>query len=199
VKVAGLDLSLTSTGIAVIRDRPRSTSGLDQMIVTTHRVISVAPKLPRGAKPTIRQRRDRIARVVSEIAECVLPGLDLAVIEGPSYGSFGGQAWDRAWLWGAVVERMIGNGVSVAIVQPATRALWATGSGSSSKSPIAVHMSRMWPQVDPGVSDDEWDGLALASMGAQHLGMIPCELARHRQQLDKVSWPDFPAGVELAS
>jgi hypothetical protein len=57
----------------------------------------------------------------------------------------------------------------------------------------------MWPSIDPGITDDEWDALALATMGAQHLGLVPVELTRHRGQLAKVSWPDFPGADEVAS
>jgi Holliday junction resolvasome RuvABC endonuclease subunit len=201
VKVAGIDTSLTSTGIAVIADRPLTVGGLDSLVVTTMCIESSSPKRVRGDKTpvTIQQRRERIARIVDEVADAVLPVLDLAVIEAPSYGSQGASTWDRAWLWGAVIERLMRNGVPVAIVAPRCRALWAAGSGAASKSPVAVHLSRMWPAIDPGISDDEWDGLALASMGAQQLGLVICELARHREQLAKVAWPDFPAGIEMAS
>jgi len=201
MKVAGIDISMTSTGIALIEDRPLTMGGLDLHLVTTLRVESSAPKRARGDKTpvTILQRHRRLARIVDEIADAVFPLLDLAVIEAPSYGSQGASTWDRAWLWGKVIDRLLGNGVPVAIVAPRCRALWAAGSGSASKSPVAVHLSRLWPSVDPGISDDEWDGLALATMGGQHLGLVPCELARHREQLAKVAWPDFPGGIELAS
>lgn len=201
MKIAGIDISMTATGIAIIADRPLTMGGLDPLVVTTTCIESAPPKRARGDKTPvpIQQRHARIARIVDEIAGAAMLMLDLAVIEAPSYGSQGAGTWDRAWLWGAVVDRLLGNDVPLAIVPPACRAKWAAGSGAASKAPVAVHLSRMWPAVDPDISDDEWDGLALASMGAQHLGRIPCELARHREQLSKVAWPDFPAGIELAS
>jgi hypothetical protein len=57
----------------------------------------------------------------------------------------------------------------------------------------------MWPQLDAGISDDEWDAMVFVSMGGQHLGWLPIELQRHREQLAKVMWPLFPAGLEAAS
>jgi crossover junction endodeoxyribonuclease RuvC len=185
VRIIGIDTSLTSTGLAVVGDR----------LCTTMRVESAPPKRAKGDKTPIpiEQRRRRIRDIVDRIhawAPCELT--TLAVIEGPSYSSTGTSTWDRAWLWGAVIDRLLADDIPVALAPPAVRAKWATGSGVAGKSPVAVHLSRMWPDVDPGISDDEWDALALASMGAQHLGLLSVEQARHREQLGKVAWPDVP-------
>lgn len=188
MRIVGIDPSLTSTGVAVIGGATTGTPA------ATYRVESGPPKRARGDKrpATLAERHTRI-RDISHLASASwLSSSDvaLAVIEGPSYGSQGASTWDRAWLWGSLVDRLLSNDIPVVIVPPKTRALWATGSGASGKSPIAVHLSRMWPELDPdGVSDDEWDALALASIGAQKLGLLPCELARHKEQLEKVQWP----------
>jgi Holliday junction resolvasome RuvABC endonuclease subunit len=189
VRVLGIDPSLTSTGIARIRH---------DGAVTTERIESAPPKRPRGDKTpvTVAERHARLHTIAAEVVVASrAPASVLAVIEGPSYASAGAGTWDRAGLWWTIVSRCMRSDVPVVIVPPRTRALWATGSGASSKAPIAVHLSRMWPDVDPGISDDEWDALALASMGAQHLGWLPVELARHREQLGKVAWPDIPTGA----
>lgn len=198
MRVVGVDLSMTSTGVAEVF--PDGT-------VKTHRIESEPPKRAKGDKtpPTMRERYQRLHRVEGDIAGIALfhpryitSHLDypaLIVIEAPSYGSTGAGTWDRAGLWWMVVDRLSDRDRVPVIVPPKTRALWATGSGAAGKSPIAVHLSRMWPDVDPAISDDEWDALALASMGAQRLGWIPTELARHREQLARVDWPDFPAGA----
>lgn len=188
-RVLGIDPSLTSTGVALIDADLRAT---------TYRVESAPPKRGRGDKtaPTLPERRERIRAVVERATELVLPAhprVDLAVIEGPSYGSVGAGQWERGWLWGAIVDRLILAEVPVAVVPPTVRAKWATGSGAAGKSPVAVHLSRMWPNVPEDVSDDVWDALALASIGAQHVGLLPVELVRHREQLDKVAWPELVA------
>lgn len=191
MRILGLDISLTSTGVAVITTGPFGTS------VATHTIETAPPKRAKGDKTpaTVPERRERL-RTISDLGLSFTPVCpDIAVLEAPSYGSVGGSTWDRAGAWWLVVDRLHSCGIPVAIVPPKTRALWATGSGASSKSPIAVHLSRMWPDVDPGISDDEWDALALATMGGQHLGAIPVELARHREQVAKIAWPDIPAGV----
>lgn len=192
MRVLGIDCSLTSTGVAIVNHGVGGTS------VTTHTVDTAPPKRAKGDKtqPTVPERYERL-QAIRDLNLPVVRGrlADLAVVEAPSYGSVGGSTWDRAGAWWFVVGRLLSGDAPVVIVPPKTRALWATGSGASSKAPIAVHLSRMWPDVDPGISDDEWDALALASMGAQHLGWLPVELARHREQLGKVVWPDIPTGA----
>ena len=195
MRILGIDPSLTCTGVAIIDDNHRA--GLK---VTTHTVETTPPKRAKGDKTpaTIGERRQRL-RTIRDLALPVVRGrlADLAVIEAPSYGSVGGSSWDRAGAWWLIVDRLLSGGMSVpvAIVPPATRSVWACGSGKASKSPIAVHMSRMWPDIDPTITDDEWDALALASMGAQHLGVIGTDLVRHWEQLAKIAWPEYPAGV----
>jgi crossover junction endodeoxyribonuclease RuvC len=192
--VLGVDTSLTSTGVAIVSSDP--------VRATTHRVESSPPRRAKGDKrpASIAERNERIAAISQRVFDLVSAGscAQLAVVEAPSYGSQGGSSWDRAWLWGQVISGMLGRDIPVAIVPPMSRAVWATGSGRSSKGQIAVPMSRMWPDIDAGIADDEWDALSLASMGAQYLGILPVELGRHRDQLAKISWPDFPAGVVAA-
>lgn len=191
MRIIGIDPSLTSTGIAAIDTTRQHPAAV------TSRIESTPPKRAKGDKTpaTITERRQRIRSILDKLRDWATPHTSLTVIEGPSYASAGASTWDRAWLWGGVVDMLLSRDIPVVLVPPRTRALWATGSGAAGKSPIAVHLSRMWPDLDPGISDDEWDALALASMGAQHLGLLPVELARHREQLAKIVWPDFPEGA----
>jgi Holliday junction resolvasome RuvABC endonuclease subunit len=186
--VLGIDPSLTSTGIAIVsRDGARTAC-----------VKSAPPKRTKGDKrpATLAERRGRIRRIVADVIDAAVMSAEqptvptLAVIEGPSYSSAGAGTWDRAWLWGSVVDHLLDDGIAVAVCPPAVRARWATGSGAGSKSLVGVHMSRMWPDLDPDITDDQWDALALASIGAQRLGLIPLALERHREHLGKVAWPD---------
>lgn len=193
MRVLGIDPSLTSTGVGCIYTGSNRAGGLNAVTI---RVESTPPKRAKGDKSptTVGERNGRLRAICDGVVQ-ETRDVALAVIEGPSYASAGAGTWDRAGLWWRIVGRLQAADVPVVVVPPKTRALWATGSGAAGKSPIAVHLSRMWPDVEPGISDDEWDALALASMGAQHLGWIPIELARHREQLAKVTWPDIPAGV----
>lgn len=187
-KVVGIDLSMTSTGIAAITD---------DGTVRTWRLESSPPKRAKGDKtrPTMRERYERLSGIQRAVGSAAIweanssVDPELVLLEAPSYGSQGAGTWDRAGLWWMVAAFFCANDLPLVIVPPKTRALWATGSGASSKSPIAVHLSRMWPDLDPGISDDEWDAVCLASMGAQHLGWLPTDLARHREQLGRIEWP----------
>lgn len=190
MRILGIDPSLTRTGVAVVY------GGRLEVTAYTDRFESGPPKRAKGDKTraTIAERSARIA----ELADCVLEharDVTLALIEEPIHGVKGGSIWDRAGLWWSIVSRLQRADIPVVQVNSTTRRIWATGTAGAGKSPVSVHMSRMWPDLDAGLSDDEWDALVFASMGAQHLGWMPIELARHREQLAKVVWPDVPAGV----
>lgn len=186
MRILGVDPSLTSTGLALL-DQGSALS------VRTVRVQSGPPKRAKGDKSpvTLAERYTRLRAIGDEVMPYVVDSTVLAVVEGPSYASAGAGTWDRAGVWWHLVSRLQARQVPVAMVPPTVRAKWATGSGAAGKSPVAVHLSRMWPHLDADLSDDEWDGVCLASIGAQHLGWLPVDLARHREQLQKVAWPEL--------
>ena len=174
--VLGIDVSLTATGLAAVTS--------DGFTVTT--VGSVGK---RGDSLAARERRiDRLVRDISQFIEN-WPDFELAVIEGPSIMSKGGSNWDRAWLWGEVVQAL--GGEYTAVAAPATVKRWAAGKGNADKAAVAVGVARLWPQFECG-SDNEADALALASMGAQRLRMnLFPKRAHHWDCLSKVEWPQF--------
>ncbi len=179
MKILGIDPSLTSCGVAVIHD-------------------GQPPWAQTAVHKTAGKRADPIATIdtrLGQIAGFVLDhatGADLAVIEGPSLGSHGGSPWDRAGLWWRIVHRLLAADIPVAVAPPTVVKKWATGVGggpNASKAAVAVAVARLWPQVDAGV-DDEWDALAIASIGAQRLGLPVPSRAHHTAQLSSVAWPD---------
>lgn len=192
MRVLGIDPSTTSTGVALL---DHTTRGLT---LGTFRVESKPPKRTKGdkTKPTIAERDARLGRIADLVVEHAKAGTTLALIEEPTYGAGRENGtWDRAGLWWLVVSRLMRLDVPVVQVNSTTRRIWATGHAGAGKSPVSVHMSRLWPDLPLDLCDDEWDAVVFASMGAQHLGWLPVELARHGEQLAKVVWPDFPAGV----
>lgn len=182
----GLDLSLTSTGIAVI--------GSDQT-VTVSRVQSKGSKTA-----TLNDRRERIHKLDLAIFQHIvnahehsLTGPPLVVIEAPSFGQArqGGQH-DRSGLWWLVVSRA-GQYYDIAEVAPATRSKYATGKGNAAKDAVLAAVVRRYPQVDV-TGNDEADALILAAMGARHLGQPIDDLPKtHLAAMDAVRWPT--AGV----
>lgn len=184
--VVGIDLSLTSAGIAILRD--------GKPIQITH----VGHKGRDGASYQNRSRRVRsqcqtVLRVLDPPLHprpaWIISTIDLAVIEGPSYGSQFGHEFDRAALWHGVYGALEARGVPIAVIAPNTLKLWFTGDGAASKQRMTdTAMARF---VEPISTHDEADAIGAAVAGAYWLGdPIPFEPSqRQREALDKVQWP----------
>lgn len=177
--VIGLDLSLTATGLAAVTS--------DAFTVTT--VGSVGR---RG--DTLADRDRRLVDLTRRIGLFLQDWDDyaLAVLEGPSVMSKGGSNWDRAGLWWLVVQML--DPARTAVAAPTVVKKWAAGRGNADKAAVAVGVARLWDQFECE-SDNEADALALASMGAQKIGMPVPSRAHHAEALAKVAWP---AGMAVA-
>lgn len=201
MRIVGLDLSLTSTGLAIVDTGPGGATVL-------HRVRSNGHKTA-----TLAARGHRLDLITYAIEEHVCPlgsyqHVDLVVVEGPSYGQHrqSGQH-DRAGLWWQTVRlaASLADGYVVE-VPPATRTKYATGKGNAPKDHVLASVVRRYPHV-PVDGNDTADALVLAAMGARHLG-VPLEERlpqANLQAMDAVVWPgdgmrritDVP-GVEKA-
>ena len=176
--VIGIDASLTGTGIARIT--------LDPFTIATHTISSAGKK---GA--TLDQRATRLRKLRDTIIDHATPA-DLAIIEGPSYASNTGSMWDRAAHWWNLVSTLHHLGVPVVEVAPARAKKFAADNGNADKTAVAAAMTRLWgDQVTPG-NDNEFDALALATIGAIHLAprdALPITiLERHRHVVAGI-WP----------
>lgn len=178
-RVLGLDLSLTGTGIARI-------GGEGVEVLTT-------------VRPGKRVGHERIDYIMTAVYEAQRQQrLDLVVIEGPSYGSQGGQRGhhERAGLWWLVTQGMWAVGRSYAVVAPTARAKYATGDGRAGKAAVLAAMRERYGHlITAGIrNDNEADALALAAMGVDHLGGHIAEVpATNRNALIKADWPATPA------
>lgn len=158
--VIGLDLSLTSTGYAVI---------VDGELVE---VSTIKSKGRRGM--TVRDTAFRLDQIASDIGVVIdhhLP--DLAVIEAPSFNSKGGSGHERAGLWWQVASSlMFAYGAQVCTVAPTTRAKYLSGSGRAGKDVVLAHAIHTYvkPSGPRITGDDEADAVGLADMGARLLG-----------------------------
>ncbi|MFY7069611.1 hypothetical protein ACOQFV_27450 [Nocardiopsis changdeensis] len=162
--VLGLDLSLTSTGVAsslgwAERIRPRQLRGLERLRY-------------------IRERITGYARPYS-----------LAVLEGPAYGRATQAGHDEMaalrWMVRDDLDRL---GVPVAIIPPSTLKLWATGRGNADKVSMTKAMSARFPDVEI-TSSDEADALALADMGNAWATAAPLTPAQGRA-VQGATWPE---------
>lgn len=180
-RIVGIDPSLAATGVASIGSR---------VDIDTF-----------ATKPTGEtfDDRDQRMQLISDMVACYVlldRRADLVVIEGPALGKASPHTWDRAGLWWRIVHRL--RGVPVAVCPPTVRAKWATGKGNAGKAAVVASVARMWPDV-PLEDDNAADALALATMGAQRLGMAtPSLLARHADALNAVAWPELIPAEEAS-
>lgn len=174
MNVAGLDLSLTATGIAVITDGGQVS--VDTIRSTGH------------TRDTFAQRDQRIDQLSTAIVSRTVH-VALAVVEGPSVMSKGGSNWDRAGLWWSVVHTLMWHGVQVAVAPPTVLKKFAAGRGNADKTAVAAGMTRLWPDVECG-NDNEFDALCAATVAAQRAGMDVPTRAHHADCLTSVAWPE---------
>lgn len=178
--VVGIDSSLSSTGIAVVRADWARTD----VVRSTGRQSDPLP---------VRSRRmlDMRNRIMNHLPEHV----DLVVIEGLSYGhNQPGQ--DRLHhLWWLVVGALgqARPGTHVTACPPSTAKKACTDNGRATKQQIMSQMRKWWPQT--GIDDDNAaDALALASLGAIHMRVpVPFPVQEHtRLALAKLDLPERP-------
>lgn len=161
VKVIGLDLSLTSTGIA------SSLGWVDRI-------------RPAGAG------MQRLRFIRDAILGYVVAPTDLVVVEGPSYGSVGARQHERAGLWWHVMETIDRHDLRWVQVAPAALKRYATGSGNAGKDAVLTAAVRRFPAIEV-TGNDEADALWLAAIGAELLGEPMVELpAAQRFVVDKI-------------
>lgn len=168
--VMGLDLSLTSTGVA-------SSRGWAD-------VIKAPPKL-RG--------HDRMHHLLNVILDHVGTA-GLVVVEGPSYGSQAGQAGhhERAGLWWLTTHAMWKRGIPVAVASPSSVKRYACGAGNASKDAVLSSVVRRFDWFTG--NNDAADAVVLAALGADRLGTPMVTMpAAHRTALDGVQWPETAA------
>lgn len=172
-RVIGLDLSLTSTGIATNHD--------------TRRIRSTGTKTA-----SIHSRSQRLHAIRNEILEWCR-NAELVCIEGPSLHSQHGSAHDRSGLFWLVVDRLIHNDIPVAVIPPANRMKYTVGKGggpSASKDACLAATIKRFPGRDI-TGNDEADAVILHAMGSDHLGWPVVIMPDHnRTALTACEWPD---------
>lgn len=180
ITTVGLDLSLTSTGIAVMGE-----AGLCEI----HNIKSKGT-----AADGPGENYDRIEGIANEFRlwldrNWLKHGYPkLGVLEAPSHGSRNGKPHERAGLWWAVFGVLHGKGIRVVTVAPATRAKYITGDGRAKKPAVLAAAREMYGQEIP--NDDVADASGLAAMGMRSLG-LPVETVLSDKQLEAfegVSW-----------
>lgn len=182
--VAGIDPSLTSAGVAIL------ANGLPEYLGRFG--------FPGHNGANYQSRSRRIRKQVQDVIR-VCRGADLAVIEEHPYAiRVSASEFDRSGLWHGIYGSLDALNIPVAVVSNSTAKKWATGKGNAGKSDVMAAINEQWSRTPlwPGIDcDDISDALALAAMGAHHLGEpMPFELKpRHTTILEVVQWPELAA------
>lgn len=161
--VIGLDLSLTSTGVA-------STE-----------VVALQTGL-RGM--------ERLAWLRDEILKKCDGQNPIVVVEGYSFGSRNSQAHAAGELGGVVRLALWEAGIPHVDVPPTSRAKFATGRGNASKSEVVSAVSARTGLVWSGKgADDCCDAWILREMGRTHFGFGEYDWpAINMTALEKIDW-----------
>lgn len=176
-RIAGVDFSLTSTGLALIDPAGQ---------LYAHRV---RPPLAVGNGP------DRLEWLLRFILP-VVAGADLVVLEAPIHGQsrgslplIGGWHVVRHAIWQAGCP-------AFAEVQNSTLKVYATGYGRSEKPAVLAAVQARYqvaPNSAPVAGHDEADAVVLAAMAAHHYGHPLAPVPEtHARALGSVQWPTLP-------
>jgi len=185
--IAGIDPSLTSTGVAVIRSPERVETA------------TVASKPPAPGTETVRSRFERMERLAGGILDLVADA-DVVGIEAPAYGMRNaGKVHDRSGLWWWIVGQLEARGVPVAEVTPPSRTMYATGKGNAGKDLVLVTAAATYKQASI-TGNDVADAVVIAAMVSRLAGQ-PIELREPAQAkmkaLTKVHMPVEPRLVSV--
>lgn len=191
--VVGLDLSLTSAGVAIITENSRRTV-LNTEVFKSAPIRTGPPG--KNGKPT-ETLRDRYVRMRDHSQTIIhyAATADLVVIEG-LINAPGGGVQDRTALWWIVVGACMRRDVPVAVASPPAMKRVITGKGNADKVEVALAIQKLWPNAKLG-NNDTADAAGLAHCGAVALGWDVETLERHKTMV-WTNWPEF-APVREAS
>jgi crossover junction endodeoxyribonuclease RuvC len=167
-RIAALDLSLSSTGLA--------RYDIGEGGITTHRIRGRGDGMPR-----LHGLREETCGLVGPV--------DLALIEAPAF-SRNGQGTRAAAEWAGVLKLALYEaGIPVLLVHDGHIKKYATGKGNAEKDAMLIEALRRMPnQLITG--NDEADALWLLQMALAHYGLPHVQMPKaNRVVLDKIAWP----------
>lgn len=167
MRLMGLDLSLTSTGI--------SSSGKTMCLMPA--------KSQRGAERLSFMSRAILDKIKNDSIECV-------IIEGYSFASKNSQAHSIGELGGCVRMLLWESRIPYIDVPPTSRAKFATGKGNAGKTEVISSISSKTGLTFSGAgADDECDAWVLEQMGYAYLGISEFNWTKEQMAgLLKVDW-----------
>lgn len=165
MRVVGLDLSLTSTGVC-------DDEGARRLQVP----------LPKNATETQRARR---LRDLSVLVDRACRDADLVVMEGHSFHSQNTHAHSMGELHGVVKVCLLQRGVPFVIVAPTQLKKFATGRGNADKDAVLVAAVNHGAKVNNTDCADAW---WLRAMALHHYRGTASNEVR-RNVLSAIRWP----------
>lgn len=165
MRVVGLDLSLTSTGVA-----------------DDEGTRSIRVKLEPNASETMRVVR---LRTLSQLIGKACKGADLVVIEGPGFNAAYSPQHSLGELAGVVKVCLLQWGIPFVIVPSTQLKKYATGRGNSTKDAVLAAAIRDGSTAE---SNDEADAWWLRHIALAHYNGTASNATR-RQVLDQIDWP----------
>lgn len=172
--VVGVDLSLTSTGIAVYDIKPRWWRFGN-------------PKTVGHRQDTWMQQTQRIYTLANLILGTI-SNHALVVVEGPSYNSVSTSVWERAALYYQLTIWLQELEIPIAVAAPKTLKLWATGTGMAGKKSVQNVAEQFVGRKL--ANNDVADATILALMGMHRLGLINPPGTWRGKTIDRIEWPD---------
>lgn len=176
----GLDLSLTSTGLAVHQTG----------IITTHRIQTKGTRTD-----TWQQRHDRMNRIITAITDHV-PADAHAFIEAPAYSRSDSGTWDRAGLWWKTYTALERKGCTIIPVAPNLRTKYALGKGGgkdTGKDNVLAAAIKRYSDIDI-TGNDIADATIILAMGLRLLGS-PIDTGLPQTHLDALATIKLPEGL----
>lgn len=181
MKIAGIDPSLTGTGIAIAHNGA----------IVAHTKIGYPGH--NGASDIDRSRR--IVALRHEVVAWVRKHQpDLVLIESPAYSRLFGSACDRHGFWHLLLHEFgVAGPERYAGVTATCRAQFAAGNGHASKQLIVEAVNTWYPhlRLRPR-QDNEADAIVLATMGVARFQPDQLQFPLkdwQRGNLDAVAWP----------
>lgn len=177
-RVVGIDLSLNSTGVAVV--------GPDGMFEQVGTILGTAPHGSDLVK--LYARLDALFDGI----EALIGGFrtsDLVVIE-KALSHHSGAFGEMLANWHNVVGTLVRRGITVVAINPGTRAVYGSGGGKSDKSQVVLQVERRFPTARVA-NNDEADAVILAAIGRHLAGcsIEPTPLPATHLSVDKLFEP----------
>jgi crossover junction endodeoxyribonuclease RuvC len=167
---AGLDLSLGSSGLAILND-PGEGNDVYTTLITSR---------PKATGPTVEKRGklvrtqtygDKLLRFQQTTAdiETWLDSSAVLFLEGPSYASTGQSVHDIAGNWWTLLSRLADRGIKIHVIAPSVVKQYATGKGNAAKDHVMAAAIKRYPDIDiPG--NDVADAVVLLALNLRIAG-----------------------------